>query len=51
MILKHKQTFYRSSPADVFLAKGVLEICNKLSGEHSCRSAILIKLHGIGALL
>ena len=35
---------YRSSRPDVFLGKGVLKICSKLTGEDSCRSAISIKL-------
>ena len=34
----------RSSPSEVFLGKGVLKICSKFTGEHSCRSAISIKL-------
>ena len=29
---------------DVFLRKGVLKICNKFTGEHSCQSLISIKL-------
>ena len=32
---------YRSSPPEVFLQKGVLEICSKFTGEHSCRSVVL----------
>ena len=32
----------RSSPLQVFLQKGFLKICCKLTGEHSCRSAILL---------
>ena len=28
----------------MFLGKGVLKICSKFTGEHPCRSAILIKL-------
>ena len=35
---------YRSSLSEVFLAKGVLKICRKFTGEHPCRSMILIKL-------
>ena len=35
---------YRSSCPEVFLGKGVLEICNKFTGEHPCLSGILIKL-------
>ena len=34
----------RSSHPEVFVGKGVLEICNKLKGEHPCRSEISIKL-------
>ena len=29
----------------VFLGKGVLKICNKFKGEHSCRKAISLKLY------
>ena len=35
---------FRSSPPEVFLGKGVLEICSKFTGEHPCQSAISIKL-------
>ena len=35
---------YRSSHPEVFLEKGVLKICNKLTEEHLCRSVISIKL-------
>ena len=35
---------YRSSHLEVFLRKGVLKICTKFTGEHSCRSIISIKL-------
>ena len=34
---------YRSSPPKVFLRKGVLKICSKFTGEHSCRSVISVK--------
>ena len=34
----------RSSRPQVFLRKGVLKICSKFTGEHPCRSVILIKL-------
>ena len=34
----------RSSHPEVFLEKGVLKICSKFTGEHSCRSVISIKL-------
>ena len=35
---------YRSSRPELFLGKGVLKICSKLTGEHPCRGLILIKL-------
>ena len=35
---------FRSSHTEVFLGKGVLKICSKFTGEHSCRSAVSIKL-------
>ena len=35
---------YRSSHPEVFLRKGVLKICSKVTGEHTCGSAISIKL-------
>ena len=35
---------FRSSHPEMFLEKGVLKICSKFTGEHSCRSVILIKL-------
>ena len=34
----------RSSPPEVYLGKGVLKICRKVTGEHPCQSAISIKL-------
>ena len=34
----------RSSRPDVFLRKGVLKICSKFTGQHSCRSVISVKL-------
>ena len=37
-------TYFRSSPPQVFLGKGVLKICIKLTGGHSCRSVIPTKL-------
>ena len=40
MIYKLKS---KSSHPEVFLVRGVLNICNKFTGEHSCRSAISIK--------
>ena len=36
---------FRNSHSDMFLGKDVLEICSKFTGEHLCRSVILIKLH------
>ena len=41
---KYMTSFERSSLTEVFLGKGVLKICSKFTGEHPCRSAILIKL-------
>ena len=35
---------YRSSHPEVFLGKGVLEICSKFTGEHPYRSVISVKL-------
>ena len=35
---------YRSSHPEVFLRKGVPKICSKFTGEHPCRSVILINL-------
>ena len=35
---------FRSSPPEVFLGKGILQICGKFTGEHPCRSVISIKL-------
>ena len=37
-------TFSRSSRTEVFLAKGVVNICTRFTGEHPCRSVIWIKL-------
>ena len=34
----------RRSHPEVFLGKGVLNICSKFTGEHPCQSAISIKL-------
>ena len=42
--LKSPFTRFRSSRPEVFLRKGVLEICSKFTGEHPCQSVILIKL-------
>ena len=41
-----KKTF-RSSRPEVFLVKGVLEMCSRFTGEHPCRSVISIKLQSI----
>ena len=35
---------FTSSHPEVFLEKGVLEICSKFTGEHPCRSVISKKL-------
>ena len=40
----NKESIYRSSSRDVFLGKGVLNICSKFTGENPCRSVISIKL-------
>ena len=37
----------RSNPPEVFLGKGVLQICSKFTGEHPCRNEISIKVHEI----
>ena len=42
-IFLKKLSFNRSSRPEVFLGKGVLKICSKFTGEHSCRSAISIR--------
>ena len=34
----------KSSHPEVFLRKDVLKICSKFTGEHPCRSVVLIKL-------
>ena len=34
----------RSSPLEVFLAKGVLKMCNKFTGEHPCRKVVAKQL-------
>ena len=38
---------FRSSRPEVFLRKGILNICSKSTGEHPCRSVISIKLQSI----
>ena len=35
---------FRSNPPEVLLEEGALKICSKFTGQHSCRSAISIKL-------
>ena len=40
----YKELYFRSSCPVVFLRNGVLKICRKFTGEHSCQSAISIKL-------
>ena len=42
--ITRQNVLFRSSRSEVFLGKGVLKICSKFTGEHPCRSAILIKL-------
>ena len=42
-VLEDKKLFKSSGP-QVFLGKGVLNICSKFTGDHPCRSAISIKL-------
>ena len=42
-VKKSYVTMDRSSLPEVFLRKGVLKTCSKLTGEHSCRSVISIK--------
>ena len=37
-------TCFRRTHPEVFLLKGILKICSKLTGEHTCRSVISIKL-------
>ena len=43
LTLKWSEDFVRSSHPDVFLRKGVVKICSKLTGEHPRRSVISIK--------
>ena len=43
-ILKYNVSILRSSHPELFLFKGILKICCKFTGEHPCRSLILIKL-------
>ena len=34
----------KCSPPEVFIGKGVLKMCSKVTGEHPCQSMISIKL-------
>ena len=45
-----KKAFFRSSHTEKFLAKGVLKICSKITGEHPCRSVISILRHGCSSV-
>ena len=48
--LKNSQetiSFLGNSPPEVSLGKGVLQICSKFAGEHTCQSAISIMLQSI----
>ena len=38
------RTTCKTSRPEVILAKGILKVCSKFTGEHPCRSVILIKL-------
>ena len=40
-----KLWYSRSSPSEVFLEKSVLKIFSKFTGQHLCRSMILIQLY------
>ena len=37
------ETKNKSNHPEVFLGKGILKICSKFTGEHTCRSAISVK--------
>ena len=39
-----QESCHRSSQAEVFVVKGVLKICSRFTGEHSCWSVISITL-------
>ena len=43
-ILHDSLTFYRSSPPEMLLENGILEIYSKFTGEHPCRNVFSIKL-------
>ena len=42
--VRTNDSMFRSSHPEVLLGKGVLKICSKFTGKHSCQSAISIKL-------
>ena len=42
--MRSSMSITRSSPTDVFLGKGVLKMCSKFTGVHSCQIVISIKL-------
>ena len=44
IVIQNKKSNFRSSHPEVFSRKGVLKICSKFTGEHSCRSAVSITL-------
>ena len=44
ILQKTQMTDDRRSPSEVFLGKGILEMCSRFTGEHQCRSVISIKL-------
>ena len=46
-----RQFLIRSSPPEVRLGKGVLKICSKFTGQHSCRATLLKSHFGMGVLL
>ena len=35
---------HHATRPEVFIGKGIPEVCNKFTGDHSCRSEISIKL-------
>ena len=37
---QHRVSYFRSSPPEVFLSKGCMQICSKFPGEHPCGSVI-----------
>ena len=37
---QHRVSCFRSSPPEVFLSKGCMQICSKFPGEHPCGSVI-----------